>query len=139
MSQRIIYQTSEGVAVVIPTGELPIEAVLAKDVPAGVDAEVVDVSAIPSDRTFRNAWEKQGRAIGHNMAKVRSIAHDRRRAMRAEEFAPHDEVIAKQIPGKDAQVAESARQAIRNKYEAMQSAIDAATTPEAVKSILESQ
>lgn len=31
--------------------------VAAKDVPAGVEYQIVDVSDIPSDRTFRNAWE----------------------------------------------------------------------------------
>ena len=60
MNQRIIYPTPEGgVAVVIPTGELPIEDVAAKDVPEGVPYQIVDASEIPSDRTFRNAWEYQ--------------------------------------------------------------------------------
>lgn len=31
--------------------------VAAKDVPAGKPFEIVDVSDIPTDRTFRNAWE----------------------------------------------------------------------------------
>jgi hypothetical protein len=60
MNQRIIYPTPDGgVAVVIPTGELPIEEVAAKDVPQGVEYKIVDVSEVPSDRTFRNAWEYQ--------------------------------------------------------------------------------
>ena len=54
---RIIYQTEEGLAVLIPTGELPIEDVARKDVPAGVDYWIVEDSEVPSDRTFRNAWE----------------------------------------------------------------------------------
>jgi hypothetical protein len=58
MNKRIIYPTPNGgVAVVIPSSELPIEAVAAKDVPAGVPYQIVDVSEIPSDRTFRDAWE----------------------------------------------------------------------------------
>lgn len=58
MNQRIIYPTPEGgVAVIIPSGELPIEDVAAKDVPEGVPYQIVDASDIPSDRTFRNAWE----------------------------------------------------------------------------------
>ncbi len=57
---RIIYPTPDGgVVVIIPTGELPIEEVAAKDVPPGVEYKIVDVSEIPSDRTFRNAWEYQ--------------------------------------------------------------------------------
>lgn len=60
MNQRIIYQTDEGgVAIVIPTGELSIEEVIAKDVPQGKPYKIVDVADIPTDRTFRNAWEYQ--------------------------------------------------------------------------------
>ena len=56
--KRIIYQNeSGGVAVIIPTGELSIEDVCQKDVPAGTPYLVVEDDAIPSDRTFRGAWE----------------------------------------------------------------------------------
>jgi hypothetical protein len=60
MNQRIIYPTDEGgVAVIIPAPEcgLTIEEIAAKDVPAGKPYQIVDVSEVPSDRTFRNAWE----------------------------------------------------------------------------------
>ena len=33
--------------------------VAAKDVPAGKPYKIVDVADIPTDRTFRNAWEYQ--------------------------------------------------------------------------------
>ena len=59
MNQRIIYPTDEGgVAVIIPAPEcgLTIEEIAAKDVPAGKPFKIVDVSDIPSDRTFRDAW-----------------------------------------------------------------------------------
>ena len=58
MNQRIIYPTDEGVAVIVPAPEcgLTIEQIAAKDVPAGKPFEIVDVSEIPSDRTFRGAW-----------------------------------------------------------------------------------
>jgi hypothetical protein len=71
-----------------------------------------------------------------NIDKAKNIAHDMRRAARAEEFQPHDEVIMKQIPGVDAQAAEAARQAIRDKYSAIQADIDVATTPEEIKAAL---
>lgn len=71
-----------------------------------------------------------------NMDKAKSIGHDMRRAARAEEFKPHDEVIMKQIPGVDAQVAEAARQAIREKYAVIQADIDAAATPDEIKQAL---
>jgi len=54
---RIIYKTDSGVAVIIPTGELSVEATARKDVPTGLPFAIVDVSEIPSDRTFRNAWD----------------------------------------------------------------------------------
>ena len=60
MNSRIIYPNDEGgVAVIIPAPEcgLTIEEIAAKDVPAGKPYKIVDVSDIPSDRTFRNAWE----------------------------------------------------------------------------------
>lgn len=58
MNQRIIYPTDEGgVAVIIPADcGLTIEQIAAKDVPAGKTYQIVDVSEIPTDRTFRNAW-----------------------------------------------------------------------------------
>jgi hypothetical protein len=68
-----------------------------------------------------------------NLDKAKSIAHDKRRTARAEEFAPLDEAIAKQVPGMDAVVAEAGRQLIRDKYTAMQDAIDAATSADELK------
>jgi hypothetical protein len=60
--QRIIYKTSDnGVAVIVPTPEYlethTIEELAAKDVPAGAEFKIVNTSDIPSDRTFRDAWE----------------------------------------------------------------------------------
>jgi len=71
-----------------------------------------------------------------NLDKAKIIAHDRRRAARAEEFKPYDDVIMKQIPGKDAQAAEAARQVIRDKYAALQTAMDATTTVDQLKELL---
>ena len=64
MNQRIIYPTDEGgVAILIPTPEYlethTIEELAAKDVPVGKPYKIVDVADIPTDRTFRNAWEYQ--------------------------------------------------------------------------------
>ena len=62
MTQRIIYQTDEGgVAVLVPALEcgLTIEEIAAKDVPADKPYKIIDVADVPSDRTFRDAWEYQ--------------------------------------------------------------------------------
>jgi hypothetical protein len=70
-----------------------------------------------------------------DLTKAKAIGHDMRRAARAEEFKPYDEAIAKQIPGQ-AEGAETARQAIREKYAAIQLDIDAAATPDEIKAAL---
>jgi hypothetical protein len=62
MTKRIIYQNDEGgVNIIIPTPEVleqhTIEEVALKDVPAGKPFKIVDANTIPTDRTFRNAWE----------------------------------------------------------------------------------
>jgi hypothetical protein len=59
MNSRILYPTDDGgVAIIIPAEcGLTIEQIAAKDVPAGKEYKIVDVADIPTDRTFRNAWE----------------------------------------------------------------------------------
>jgi hypothetical protein len=61
MNKRIIYPTEGGVSVIIPSPnwDRTIEELAAKDVPVNTPYKIVDVSEIPSDRTFRNAWEYQ--------------------------------------------------------------------------------
>ena len=64
MTKRIIYPTDEGgVAVIIPAPEWlaeegnTIEKLAEKDVPAGKPFKIVNTEDVPSDRTFRAAWE----------------------------------------------------------------------------------
>ena len=55
---KILYPNPDGgISVIVPTGELPIEDVCQKDVPAGTPYLIVEDDDIPSDRTFRGAWE----------------------------------------------------------------------------------
>lgn len=54
MNQRIIYPTDDGVAIIIPTESIELAM---KDIPEGKPYQIVDVADIPTDRTFRNAWE----------------------------------------------------------------------------------
>lgn len=70
-----------------------------------------------------------------NLDKAKAIGHDIRRAARNEEFKPYDDAIAKQIPGQ-VEGAEAQRQIIRDKYVEIQAAINAATTPEEIKTVL---
>lgn len=58
MTFRLIYTRPEdgGVSIIVPAeGVTPEQAALA--VPQGVEYQVVDVADIPTDRTFRDAWE----------------------------------------------------------------------------------
>ena len=64
MSKRIIYTNDEGgVSVVVPSPEWAgtMEELRDKVVPEAnkASAEIVDVSEVPSDRTFRNAWVQE--------------------------------------------------------------------------------
>lgn len=60
MTKAIIYQNDTGGVAVIhpaPNSKLTVEQIAAKDVPNGKPYKIVDASDIPSDRTFRDAWE----------------------------------------------------------------------------------
>ena len=72
MKQIIIYTTQAGnVAVCIPTGELPIEEVLAKDCPEG--AIIVDADSLPADNKYFNAWELVNGQVIVNETKKQAI------------------------------------------------------------------
>lgn len=70
-----------------------------------------------------------------DLNKAREITHEKRRIARAEEFKPFDEVIALQLPGQDANQAETQRQLIRDKYAAIQLEIDACEDIDSLKTI----
>lgn len=138
--KRIIYTTTDGnMAVVIPAPNFKgtIEELVAKDVPNGVVSEIVNATDIPSDRTFRNAWEHDTTTapekVKVNMNKAKEIAHTKRRADREEAFKPLD--VQATIPSQ-ATAAEQARQAIRDADAQKQIDIDNATTPDELKTIM---
>jgi hypothetical protein len=60
--KRIIYKnTDNSIAIIIPSIEAlefaTIEQIASKDTPSGLPYWIVDTEVVPSDRTFRNAWE----------------------------------------------------------------------------------
>ena len=66
MTKRIIYPTDDGgVDIIIPAPAWlaeegnTMEVLAEMKVPEGTPYKIVDVTDIPSDRTFRNAWEYQ--------------------------------------------------------------------------------
>jgi hypothetical protein len=68
-----------------------------------------------------------------NIDKAKTIAHNKRREARSAEFAPLD--IKATIPF-EATAAETARQVLRDKYAAMQTSIDAASTVDQIKAAM---
>lgn len=73
-------------------------------------------------------------SIKINIDKAKAIAHDVRRAKRAQEFAPLD--VKATIPS-EAAAAEAARQEVRAKYAELQQQIDAAQSTEQLKAIVQ--
>jgi cellulose biosynthesis protein BcsQ len=72
MSQVIIFANNKGgVSVCIPTGELSIEEVQAKDTPAG--SLIVNFSDLPVDNEFFDAWELSGTTVTVNIEKAKVI------------------------------------------------------------------
>jgi hypothetical protein len=72
MIQVIVYTESDGsVAVCYPTGELPINDVLAKDCPAG--AVIIDESTLPqgAGAQFPESWDLNGTTISVNFDKAK--------------------------------------------------------------------
>ena len=73
MTQVIIYTNDNGnVSVCSPTGELPIEDVLAKDCPAG--AIIVDANTLPeADNDFFNAWRLNDGVVSVDLTAAKAI------------------------------------------------------------------
>jgi len=134
MTQRIIIKNTDGsIGVVVPAPGFSAQDCISA-VPVGLQYEIVDTSAVPADRTFRNAWKHDPtKKVDVDMPKAKLIMHDKRRVKRAAELAPLD--IEATIPGKAAQ-AENARQVIRDKHSALQIEIDAAASAETLKTII---
>jgi hypothetical protein len=70
MTQAIIYTNDNGgVSVCYPTGELPIEEILAKDCPTG--AIIVDADSLPTE--YFDAWELVDGQVVVNETKKQAI------------------------------------------------------------------
>ena len=75
MTQAIIFTNDNGgVSVCIPSGELPIEEVLAKDCPTG--AIIIDDSELPTNNEYFNAWELVNGQVVVNEVKKQAIIAD---------------------------------------------------------------
>ena len=82
MTQAIIFQNSTGgVSVCIPTGELSIQEVQTKDTPKG--SLIVNTSDLPNQHNdFFDAWELVNGKVEVSLAKATEITKKRLRAER---------------------------------------------------------
>ena len=91
MTQAIIFTNDNGgVATCIPTGEISIEAVMTKDVPAGRSARIVNLTDLPRDNDFYDAWEMDATSVTVNLEKAKEITKKRLRAEREPLLAAQD-------------------------------------------------
>jgi hypothetical protein len=131
MTQAIIFTNDNGgVSVCIPTGEISIEAVQAKDTPKG--SLIVDVASLPSDNDFFDAWELADGKVTVSLDKAKEITKKRLRSEREPLLAAQDVAFQRALEtGADtsAIVAEKAR--LRD----VTSLADAATTLEGLRAI----
>ena len=83
MKQVIIFTNATGgVSVCMPTGELPIEQVQAKDCPA--DSYIVDVASLPENADdFFDCWEQSKGVVSISLTKAKEHTKKRLRAERA--------------------------------------------------------
>jgi hypothetical protein len=90
MTQAIIFTNDNGgVSVCVPTGELSIEAVQAKDTPTG--SLIVDVASLPNQyNDFFDAWELIDGKVEVNLAKATELTKKRLRAERIPLLAAQD-------------------------------------------------
>ena len=132
MNSRIIYPTDDGgVAVIVPAAEcgLTIEAIAAKDVPQGVPFKIVDVSDIPSDRTFRNAWNAD---LTVDFPKAQALTKDRLRIARKPLLEAQDVLFQRALEtGKDATAIVKEKQRLRD----VTKLVDTATTLDELKNM----
>lgn len=117
MQQVIIFTNDNGgVSVCIPTGELPIEEVQAKDIPAGVDSFIVAASSLPeANNDFFNAWEQAKGVVTVNLEKAKEITKNRLRTERAPLLAAQDVAFQRAIEtGADTSAIVTEKQRLRN-------------------------
>jgi hypothetical protein len=131
--QVIIFTNDNGgVSTCIPTGEISIEAVLEKDVPKGRGARIVNISDLPRDNDFYDAWEMTATEVTVNLDKAKSITKDRLRAERTPLLQAQDVAFQRaQEEGADTSAIVAEKQRLRD----VTTLADSATTLEELRSL----
>jgi hypothetical protein len=130
--QVIIHSNSNGgVSVTIPTGELPIEAVLTKDCPQG--ALIVDQSSLPNQyNDFFDAWELVEGQVEVNLDKAKELTKTRLRTEREPLLVAQDVAFQRALEtGSDP----SAIVAEKNRLRYITYLVDVETTLEGLRAI----
>ena len=89
---KIVYPNNDGgISIIVPSLRWSgtMEELAAKDVPAGKPYKIVEDSVIPSDRTFRDAWDNYEK-INVNFSKAQTITKERLRKERKPLFEEQD-------------------------------------------------
>jgi hypothetical protein len=134
MTQVIIFRNDQGgVATCIPTGEISIDAVLNKDVPAGRGARIVEQSSLPNQHNdFYDAWEMDATSVTVNLDKAKEITKKRLRAEREPLLAAQDVAFQRALEsGADT----TAIVAEKNRLRDITGLVDAVTTLEGLRAI----
>jgi hypothetical protein len=131
MTQAIIFTNDNGgVSVCIPTGEISIEAVQAKDTPKG--SIIMNVSDLPRDNDFFDAFELVDGKVEVSLVKAKEITKKRLRAEREPLLAAQDVAFQRALEsGSDT----SAIVAEKNRLRNVTSLADAETTLEGLRAI----
>ena len=132
MAQVIIFTNNNGgVSVCVPTGELPIEQVLAKDCPEG--AIIVDSDTLPNEHNdFFNAWELTDGVVSVNIDKAKAITKDRLRAERTPLLQAQDVAFQRALEsGADTSAIVAEKQRLRD----VTQLADSATTLDELKAL----
>jgi hypothetical protein len=132
MAQVIIFTNNNGgVSVCVPTGELPIEQVLAKDCPEG--AIIVDSDTLPNEHNdFFNAWELTDGVVSVNIDKAKAITKDRLRAERKPLLEAQDVAFQRALEsGADTSAIVAEKQRLRD----VTQLADSATTLDELKAL----
>jgi hypothetical protein len=132
MTQVIIYSQENGqVAVCMPTGELPIEEVQAKDTPAG--SIIVESASLPNEHyDFFDAWELNGAIVTVSLTKAKAITKDRLRAERIPLLQAQDVAFQRALEtGADTAAIVAEKQRLRD----ITNLADTATTLDELKGI----
>ena len=132
MTQAIIFTNDNGgVSVCIPTGEISIEAVQAKDTPKG--SIIVDASALPNQHNdFFDAWELVDGKVEVSLAKAKEITKKRLRAEREPLLQAQDVAFQRAL---EAGADTTAIVAEKNRLRDVTSLADAETTLEGLRAI----